>query len=546
MTLIALFIAILGLLFLPAGASAAEPGVVLPNPGDAATQSQIAASGAKHLRVFASWRALESQRGRLTPYILEGFDGLVNRMRAAGIPVYFVVTETPSWASPSGATNAPPPTGAYADFIRRLAAHFRGRVGAYEIWNEPDETATWRGEATPGEYAELLKPAYAAVKSADPGARVGVGGLVANHFNFVAGLYRAGAKGSFDFVSVHTDTACNQADPRVAGRDETGRISRWSFTGYREVRATMLDNGDDKPIWMTELGWSVTRARCPHGNQGIAGVSRAKQAAFLTRAYACLAPDPYVERATWFSLADFGPADHIGLRYGLYDWRGRRRPALAAFRRAERARPNPSCGLRVDRDGATISIAKPADNERRSGDLRYKASARDRSGVVRLHLLVDGKQVRVTAKRTLRGRWRTGWRRLAYGPHTITFQAMDRARNITRRSVTVHRVPSGEGERIRTRIRPAVYGGGRKRVVAGALFTKPTAARSEVRGSIVITLERQAGRRWRAVGYARTGSASRPLSVSRRFRPGRYRAVIRFRGYKSFAPAIARRTFRVS
>ena len=50
----------------------------------------------------------------------------------------------------------------------------------------------------------------------------------------------------------------------------------------------MLDHGDDKPIWMTELGWSVTGERCPHGNgQGTAGVSPAKQAAFLTRAYAC-------------------------------------------------------------------------------------------------------------------------------------------------------------------------------------------------------------------------------------------------------------------
>ena len=347
---------------------------MLPNPGDQATQAQIAASGAKHVRVFASWRMLELQRGQFTPYILSGYDALANRMKAAGIPVYFVVTQTPVWASGSHAPNAPPPADAYADFIRRLAAHFRGRVGAYEIWNEPDEAFSWEGEATPAAYAALLKPAYSAVKSADPAAKVGVGGLVANHFRFVEGLYAAGAKGYFDFVGVHTDTACNLADPRVAGRDEAGRISRWSFTGYREVRASMLDRGDDKPIWMTELGWSVTGERCPHGNgQGIAGVSPAKQAAFLTRAYACLAADPYVERASWFSLADFGVTDHIGLRYGLYRLARQRAPGAgrlqegrpgapqSVVRQAGRPReapPSPSPGRPTTRTSPATSASR--------------------------------------------------------------------------------------------------------------------------------------------------------------------------------------------
>jgi hypothetical protein len=517
---------------------------VLPNPGDRATQSQIAASGARHVRVFASWRALEPQRGRMTPDILAGFDSLADRMKAAGIPLYVAVTETPAWAGASHARNAPPPPGAYADFMRRLAAHFRGRVGAYEVWNEPDNSTWWRSEATPSEYAALLKPAYAAVKSADPGARVGVGGLVANDFRFVEGLYRAGAKGSFDFVAVHTDSECHRVDPRGAARDETGRISRWSFTGYREVRASMLDHGDDKPIWMTELGWSVTRRRCPRGHDG-AGVSAAKQAAFLTRAYRCLAADPYVERASWFSLADLGSADRIGLRYGLYDWRGRARPALRAFQGAAGATADRACGKRVDRTPAAISIARPADNRNVSGDLHFKASARDASGLLTLHLLVDGRQVRVTGKRSLKGRW-VGWRHLAYGPHTVTFKAVDRAHNASTRKITVNRVRYGDGEAIATRIAAAVYGSGRRRVVAGTLFTRPSAARSSLRGLVRIRLERRTGGRWRPFGRVHSGSASRPVTVARRFRPGRYRAVIRFGGFKSFAPAVKHRSFTVS
>ena len=61
----ALCAGVIALLWHPGSAGAAQPGVVLPNPGDRGTQAQIAASGAKHVRVFASWRALELQRGQL-------------------------------------------------------------------------------------------------------------------------------------------------------------------------------------------------------------------------------------------------------------------------------------------------------------------------------------------------------------------------------------------------------------------------------------------------------------------------------------------------
>src|SRR5688500_8584487 len=130
----------------PAAAGAAQPGVVLPNPNlNDGTLQRIQASGARHVRVFASWKMLEQQRGQFTPYILSGYDELANRMKAMGIGVYLVVTETPSWATPSGAHNAPPPVGAYADFMRRLATHFRGRVMGYEVWNEPNDVVFWEG-----------------------------------------------------------------------------------------------------------------------------------------------------------------------------------------------------------------------------------------------------------------------------------------------------------------------------------------------------------------------------------------------------------------
>ncbi|HVE68401.1 MAG TPA: cellulase family glycosylhydrolase [Solirubrobacteraceae bacterium] len=529
----------------PGAASAAQPGVVLPNPNlNDGTLERIQTSGAKHVRVFASWKMLEQQRGSLTPYILAGYDELANRMKAMNIGVYLVVTQTPAWASPSGAHNAPPPVAAYADFMRRLAAHFRGRVMGYEIWNEPNEGVFWEGSATPLAYTTLLQASYTAVKAADPGARVGVGGLIGNDYVYVDKLYREGAKGSFDFLSLHTDGACSFTDPRVALRDADGRISRWSFTGYREVRATMLAHGDDKPIWMTELGWQITSNKCPHAATDPGGVSAADQTAFLSRAYSCLAADPYVELGSWFSLTDFGTTDANGAGYGLFTFAGAARSSLAAFQRAGSAVPDRACGLTVDGGAAGIEVSYPTGAKGVSGDLRFKAKATDDQGVRTLAVLVDGKQVKVTARRELTGVW-TGWRKLAPGPHTVTFKAVDAALNVSTRDVTVNRVAYGDGEPVPTRIAVGLYGRGNSRIAAGTLFTRPAEARSLLRGRMTIAFERKAGRRWRAFGAAAAGSVSRAFQRRRRFAPGRYRVVMTFAGYKSFKPTVARRAFTV-
>ena len=81
----------------PAVAGASSPGVVLPNPGDAAVHQKIIASGAKNVRVFASWRMLEQNQGHFTPYIMSGYDELADRMKAAGEAPPF--QKTPSLGS---------------------------------------------------------------------------------------------------------------------------------------------------------------------------------------------------------------------------------------------------------------------------------------------------------------------------------------------------------------------------------------------------------------------------------------------------------------
>lgn len=55
---------------------------------------------------------------------------------------------------------------AFQVFAGKVAARYKGRVKAYEIWNEPTYTM---GNTV---YANLLKAAYPPIKAADPAATV--------------------------------------------------------------------------------------------------------------------------------------------------------------------------------------------------------------------------------------------------------------------------------------------------------------------------------------------------------------------------------------
>ena len=168
--------------------------------------------------------------------------------------VVFVLT-----GNRDGTTTPPDP----ADFANRrgaFAAQMQrvGGAAAYEIWNEEDETDFWGAAVDAARYAAILKAAYPRIKQADPGAKVLLGPLTGNNYNFLGQVYAAGAGGSFDAVGVHTDTAC-LVDPPSSFYREDGNVARFTFLGFRTVHDVMAANGDGaKPIWMTELGWTTT------------------------------------------------------------------------------------------------------------------------------------------------------------------------------------------------------------------------------------------------------------------------------------------------
>lgn len=450
----------------PATALGAESGVnlALNQTVDGAATAADARVG--WVRMFVAWSVAEPSRGQFDEFYLTNLRDEVERFRARGIQTVLVVSSTPDWAAgPRGGGLAPPADAAnYARFTAALARTVPG-LGAIEIWNEADESVFWAGAPQPRVYAGLLRAAYPAIKAVDPGITVVTTGMVGNNYEFLKAVYDAGGGGSFDAVGVHTDTACLLASPDEYYRDPSGRVGRFSFTGYREVHDVMAAHGDgDKSIWMTEIGWntgSTKAGSCRDGDvagKRAEGVTEKTQAKFLTLAYRCLAGDPYVKVALWFSLQDVGHDAGYGDHLGLIRPNGKRKPAFAAMRRVRNGAGDKKagCGGVVDHTGPSLDVREPVEGAVLTDDesLPVRVRARDGGvGVNRIELLLDGREVRQWGGGRVASSW-FGFRDVGYGDHAVMLRAVDRAGNAATKALTVRKIrPSQFGDSAGPRIR---------------------------------------------------------------------------------------------
>ncbi|HWI73478.1 MAG TPA: Ig-like domain-containing protein, partial [Baekduia sp.] len=261
--------------------------------------------------------------------------------------------------------------------------------------------------------------------------------------------------GSFDAAAVHLDTACLITGPATFFRDANGRISQYVFLGVREVLATMRAHGDDKPLRVTEYGWSSTQSdggggpSCERGSStGLkpSGVTPGEQATFLAQGYHCLAQEPGIENATWFTLRDAPTADSPldELRhYGLLTTGGGHKPAWDAFRTIATSGDTLS-GLCGDFTGPSITVATPKVGQQYAGSLLISGSATDEGGPKRITFAADGKTIQNFGDGLANGKlmsldWQ-GAKSLSIGVHTITISAVDAQGNEGRQDVQVRKV----------------------------------------------------------------------------------------------------------
>ena len=162
--------------------------------GAAVTLALAPPAAAAHIEVAASDDgALSGQTDTLTPALRQSApnvkrirvfamsnhplpDLAVNRALGAGYRVQIVAWAGPAGKSPMYPTR-PATTGEVARWSGKVAGHFRGRVSRYSIGNEPDLFTAAAIEKRGDIYAAQYRKGYAAIKRANPRAKVLAGEL---------------------------------------------------------------------------------------------------------------------------------------------------------------------------------------------------------------------------------------------------------------------------------------------------------------------------------------------------------------------------------
>ena len=237
-----------------------------------ASLSLLQQAGVGWLRQELPWEQVEPvAKGQFTDPKFGGstwakFDAIVDGANAHRLQLIVRLDTSPRWALPADAPDGLGPPlhdEDYWDFVGQVASRYRGRVAAYQVWNEPNLTSEW-GHQPPNAaaYARLLLGASQRIRQADPEARVMLAAmaptLTANQdaldeLLYLQQLYDAGVRGSFDVLAVQAyGLRGGPDDPRV---DPTLDVT---FSRPELVRQLMERNGDAAtPMWATELGWNA-------------------------------------------------------------------------------------------------------------------------------------------------------------------------------------------------------------------------------------------------------------------------------------------------
>lgn len=259
-----------------AGYLAADKGygvtIDLTQYDEAALAASLAAlqdNGLLWLRQPVAWADVEPEPGQ---YQWQALDRVLVALQqyndaaadqAKPFKVIAVLQTTPAWARPSHTPVTAPPVERhdFGAFARALAGRYHQEIDYYQVWDEPNLSATW-GNAfvDPAQYAALLQEAALNIREVDRQAVILTaalaptlenGPLNLNEMAYLDQLYQAGAAPWFDVVAGQPYGFDFEAtDPAHPGR--------LNFRRLELLRQVMLAHGEaEKPIWATAFGWAI-------------------------------------------------------------------------------------------------------------------------------------------------------------------------------------------------------------------------------------------------------------------------------------------------
>jgi len=186
------------------------------------------------------WDRIEPQQDN---WNYENYDVMVNNAVNAGVKVLGVLAYDNWWIHPDQRMhNYIPPEWLpdFLNYVRRTVEHFKGRVDAWCVWNEPNVRRFWKG--TVDEYTELTRQAADAIKETDSDVIV-LGGAFNRNVTglpkkMINKLFESGAMKNVDAAAFHPyEISANRAEKL-----------------YEQFKKMVNQYGYDE-IWVTEIGY---------------------------------------------------------------------------------------------------------------------------------------------------------------------------------------------------------------------------------------------------------------------------------------------------
>ncbi|SPF43330.1 exported hypothetical protein [Candidatus Sulfopaludibacter sp. SbA4] len=273
---------------------------------------QARAAGFRFVRMDMLWSNVE-RGGRFRFF---AYDALLRALDARGMGVLWIL----DYGHPDHGGSVPrtlPDIAAFGRFAEAAAARFKGRNVRYEIWNEPDTSQFWGPSPNASEYAALLREAVAAIRRADPSARVSSGGLSRLDIAFLSRAVDTNLAAGLSAIGIHPYP---KAGPETIA-PELAILREWAARAF----------GERLEIWDTEWGYSSANAPKEAPSNGHTEAGRRRQAVLAVRelltVWAAGLP-----LAVWYDLRDDGPdpanPEH---NYGLLDASDNEKPAMRAI-----------------------------------------------------------------------------------------------------------------------------------------------------------------------------------------------------------------------
>ncbi len=223
-----------------------------------------------HVKQTFAWEDIEPLK---ETWKFSESDRVFTETEPLGLKIVARLSNTPGWARPTtkgpvDAIDTPPANlDDFARYCSVVAERYKGRIAAYQIWNEPNLAREWNGNRpNAAEYVKLLAACADAIRAQDPDAILISAGLSPTGNNddgaipddlYLQEMYDAGFQRYSDVVGIH---APGYSAPLVSPDDaEKQGIHRFfTFRHVEDMRKIMIANGDAaRQIAILELGWTT-------------------------------------------------------------------------------------------------------------------------------------------------------------------------------------------------------------------------------------------------------------------------------------------------